>query len=343
VVKLAAMLDKRAVDQLLYYQPGIGTWLPPGQWGRLRTRMLTQLDLAFAIFLKYHVQNAYRFLMRYYEEGDEIYLFGFSRGAYTARVLAGMLHKVGLLARGNEELVSFAWQAFARADNLEEAQGFCATFSRRVPIEFLGVWDTVSSVRYAWRDQHFPYTYDNPSVRCVRQAMAIDERRAYFRQNLWIQPGRPGQDVRQVWFAGVHCDVGGGYLEAESGLAKIALSWMIAEVGARLAFDATTLAAVIPKESSKNYAAPSPLAKLHDSLRGLWHIIEWIPRRVHVKQPDGQYVKRWILPRGHRRWIDPSAEIHPSVFQRARLDRSYRPANLGDRLAQALARADEAA
>src|ERR1700730_692736 len=123
VVKLAALLDKGSTDQFLYYQPGIGTMPPPGVFNKAHKWLLTRLDLAFAILLKQHVQDAYRFLMRYYEAGDEIFMFGFSRGAYTARVLAGMLCKVGLLARGNEELVPFAWEMYATLDNDAEASG----------------------------------------------------------------------------------------------------------------------------------------------------------------------------------------------------------------------------
>ena len=105
VVKIAALLDKNAADQMLYYQPGIGTIPPPTVFSRTLKWVLTRLDLAFAILLKHHVQDAYRFLMRHYAPEDEIYVFGFSRGAYTARVLAGMVCKVGLLQKGNEELV----------------------------------------------------------------------------------------------------------------------------------------------------------------------------------------------------------------------------------------------
>ena len=114
VVKLYAMLDRDSNDQIAYYQPGIGTMAPQGLWGRFHRWFATRLDLAIAWLLQDHVTSAYRFLMRYYEAGDEIYIFGFSRGAYTARVLAAMLYKVGLLGKGNEELIEFAWSIFKR-------------------------------------------------------------------------------------------------------------------------------------------------------------------------------------------------------------------------------------
>ena len=131
----------------------------------------------------------------------------------------------------------------------EETRGFRNTFAKRVTVDLIGVWDTVSSVRYAGRDQHFAYTFDNPIVHKVRQALALDERRAYFRQNLWKEPARNGQDVKQVWFAGVHCDVGGGYVESESGLSKIALQWMLDECGSQLAFHPKAVANMLPKLS----------------------------------------------------------------------------------------------
>jgi uncharacterized protein (DUF2235 family) len=94
VVKLYAMIDRSKDDQIAYYQPGIGTSPPPGMWGKWKKWMVTRLDLAIAWLLEVHVTEGYRFLMRYYRDGDQIYIFGFSRGAYTARALAGMVQKI---------------------------------------------------------------------------------------------------------------------------------------------------------------------------------------------------------------------------------------------------------
>jgi len=101
VVKLYAMLDRTHADrQLAYYQPGVGTMAPASVLGRIKRWVIKELDLAMALFLSTHVCDAYRYLMRYYQEGDQIYIFGFSRGAYTARAVAAMVHKVGLLTPG---------------------------------------------------------------------------------------------------------------------------------------------------------------------------------------------------------------------------------------------------
>ena len=142
-------------------------------------------------------------------------------------------------------------------------------------------------------------TYDNPIVRTVRHAVSLEERRAYFRHNLWVDPARDGQDSRQVGFPGVHCDVAGGYREADSGLSKTAPRWMPEEIGPRLKFQQTACDAMLPSTNSQDYAAPSATAAIHESLRGLWRIVEYIPKRVNIRQSDGSYKTRWILPRSH--------------------------------------------
>jgi uncharacterized protein (DUF2235 family) len=325
VVKLYAMLDRARNDQLSYYQPGIGTYAPTGVWGHIKQWIVTRLDLAIAWLLSDHVTDAYRFLMRYYQEGDSIFIFGFSRGAYTARVLAGMLHKVGLLTQGNEELIPFAWDMFKRYDpDLELAEGFKKTFSRPVQVHFLGLWDTVSSVGWAWAPQHFQFTENNPSVDIVRHAVALDERRSYFVQNLW---GTLPPDIEQVWFPGVHCDVGGGYPENESGLSAIALKWMIGKAeAAGLFLDQNMKATVLPQQSTPDYIAPNAGGPTHESLSGLWWIVEYLPKSY--KDPAANFATRWMIHAGRPRHVNDYANIHVSVFERMRLVPTYQPKNL---------------
>jgi uncharacterized protein (DUF2235 family) len=323
VVKLYAMLD-RAHDQLAYYQPGIGTSVPTGVWGRIKRWVIKQIDHAIALFLSDHVCDAYRFLMRYYQDGDRIFIFGFSRGAYTARAVAGMLYKVGLLTQGNEELIPFAWHMFKYEQDKKLAEGFKATFSRRVEVEFIGLWDTVSSVGWAWDPQYLPYTQNNPIVHRVRHAIALDERRAYFVQNLW---GNVPSDVVQVWFPGVHCDVGGGgYKEQESGLSAIALRWMVGEAkAARLVLNPEMEKTVLPAPNTPNaaYAVPYAGGPSHESLSGLWWIPEFIPKPY--RDPAAQYEKRWMIHAGRHRHVAAGAKIHVSVFERMKLVPGYRP------------------
>ena len=154
------MLKKDCEDeQLCYYQTGIGTYEPPGIWAGLTMWIAkladeavawyaTSLYSAFTVdsvgcrYLDAHVMGGYAFLMDNYRCGDKISIFGFSRGAYTARALAGMLTKVGLLPKYNVEQVPFAWKFYQSTDkaSMIEAEGFKKTFSRSVEIDFLGVW-----------------------------------------------------------------------------------------------------------------------------------------------------------------------------------------------------------
>ena len=331
VVKTYAMVDRTRDDQLAYYQPGIGTYAPPGVWGKAKRWLITRLDLAVAWLLEDHVTAGYRFLMRYYREGDQIFIFGFSRGAYTARALAAMLYKVGLLTAGNEELLPFAWNMFKRERDPVVYKGFRHTFSRRVTVRFLGVWDTVSSVGWAWHPQYLQFTKDNPIVKVVRHAVALDERRAYFRQNLWTNDPPSTQDVQQVWFPGVHCDVGGGYVEREAGLSKIALKWMVEQAEAfGLRFQPKAKAAILPERDTEQEVAPSSTAMKHESLRGWWWIVEFWPKRI--KDPAKGFAPRWIIPRGRPRYVNENSKIHASVFERRDRVPSYQPSNLPQKL-----------
>ncbi|ORY11204.1 hypothetical protein BCR34DRAFT_484456 [Clohesyomyces aquaticus] len=209
ILKIFRMLDRNDDDQFHYYQPGIGTYVMSGSLShtgrldRLQSWYQKAKDSAVGTSFDAHVMGGYRFLMRYYSPGDDIYLFGFSRGAYTARFLAEMLDHIGLLSAGNEEMCRFAWKTFQKWQirlerNAEEKKekrrlldfmcAFRETFSRPVrPIRFLGLFDTVNSVpkfESAWMQRSkFPYTARS-SAKVIRHAVAIDERRAKFRQDL---------------------------------------------------------------------------------------------------------------------------------------------------------------
>ncbi|CAK7275586.1 hypothetical protein SEPCBS57363_006778 [Sporothrix epigloea] len=228
ILKIFRMLDRTADDQYHYYQPGIGTYVVSGGLSntstkaRIRSWYMKAKDSAFGSSFDQHVVGGYRFLMRFYNPGDEIYVFGFSRGAYIARFLAEMLDYVGLLSHGNEEMVHFAWKSFSqwqcrRNDSLKDGvnkkkemyafmKGFRETFSRPVRrIQFLGLFDTVNSVprfETAWMERSkFPYTARS-SAKIIRHAVSIDERRAKFRQDLVYQSSgsssKKHRDPRQV-------------------------------------------------------------------------------------------------------------------------------------------------
>lgn len=198
-----------------------------------------------------HLLAGYRFIMRYYQPGDHIYIFGFSRGAYTARFLAEMIHGLGLLSKGNEEMVQFAWDTFSsyqqsrgnvpqtdKDKKLKEfMQNFNKTFCRPdVGIHFLGVFDCVNSVGQfeipLWRTSY--KVIASPPARYIRHAVAIHERRLKFKPALFIMDkDGPPVDLKEVWFAGNHSDIGGGYGLAKGQkhlLSDTPLNWMIQEV-----------------------------------------------------------------------------------------------------------------
>ncbi|KAA1467854.1 hypothetical protein DENSPDRAFT_833006 [Dentipellis sp. KUC8613] len=273
IVQLFSMLKKDDRNQqMVYYQAGIGTYTIPQIATPFMAKVEKAIDEAIAVNLNAHVMGGYEFLMQNYHVGDKICIFGFSRGAYTARALAGMIHKVGLLPVCNHQQVPFAYKMFTREDSTgwKQSTAFKKAFSIDVEIEFLGVWDTVASVGFFPR--RLPFTASNNSVRYFRHAISLDEHRAKFKANLWhhnpshvhalgtakgemarsnhrrrpahdhqgrkvskrhlereYDDGEWDTDVLEVWFAGCHCDVGGGSVSngTRHSLARIPLRWMI--------------------------------------------------------------------------------------------------------------------
>ncbi|KAF9565097.1 hypothetical protein CPC08DRAFT_759803 [Agrocybe pediades] len=196
IVQLVSLLKKDDKNkQLVYYQTGIGTYTSPKVASPLMSKVMKTLDLMFALNLNAHVMSGYEFLMNNYVSGDKICIFGFSRGAYTARSLAGMLHKVGLLPAGNYQQVPFAYKMYTRTDSVgwEESTEFKKAFSVDVSIEFIGVWDTVDSVGII--PKRLPFTTSNTIVKTFRHAVSLDERRAKFKANLWNRPTEEEQKL----------------------------------------------------------------------------------------------------------------------------------------------------
>lgn len=333
VVKLYSILECDPNKQLAFYHPGLGTMGAPNALSRLSQWWTKMLGLAFGYGLASALTDCYGFLMDNYEEGDTVYLFGFSRGAYCARALAAMLHMFGLVRKGNNPLIPYLLRMFKKKKkqslDFQVAAKFKATFSRPCKPHFVGVWDTVSSIGWMYDPVTLPFTFLNPDIKCGRQAISIDERRCAFRQNLWSQKVRPQQDIKQVWFAGVHSDVGGGYLEKESGLAKVPLQWMIDE-----AVEQGLL--IIPKKKDQilgvvpDLTKPDCSAEMHNSLTGWWWPLEFLPRRYMDMSAQPPRL-RWKIPLARPRYIDENAVIHESVYERMKCLPSYRPVNLPKR------------
>ena len=335
VVELYRALVQDDERQACYYHPGVGTEGSPTSRNRVEACFSIVAGMGFGAGLLQYVGDAYRYLMQTYEDGDQIYLFGFSRGAYTVRALSGMLHMYGLLQSGNDGLIPYVLKMFARRSRkaggmeaiFEVADGFKATYSRKVTIHMVGVWDTVSSVGIVWDPLKLPYTARNPIMKNGRHAISIDERRCFFINNLWGAPF-PGQDIKQVWFAGVHSDIGGSYPSDESGLSQITLQWMLCEaVKLGLLVDSQKAQMVVGRFPPPPPVAPNPAQPIHVSLRRFWWLLEILP---HGYYDAATKKKRWRIPMGARRTIPPGSVFHESVGEKLRVDPTYKPQNLPD-------------
>jgi uncharacterized protein (DUF2235 family) len=303
VVRLIQVLNRNPDEQIIYYDPGVGTFPEPGFVTKLGKLFSEIMGLAFGAGLTSKIGEAYSFLMDQYQTGDRIYIFGFSRGAYTARALAGVIFQFGLLPSGSYNLIPYLLRLSKAINRLEDShpvaskkyweitRGFRATFARTAPeaasnveyvrIHFLGVWDTVSSVGWMWDPMHFSYTARNPAVEIFRHAIAIDEKRWFFRQNRWGKPKDPSkQNIKEYWFPGVHCDIGGGYAEDDpknqGGLWRSAFIWMLIEAAkAGLAIDTAKVRMVLHKTPHQR---PAWANQKHESLKWFWWPAEIFPK-----------------------------------------------------------------
>jgi uncharacterized protein (DUF2235 family) len=240
VVRLYEMLDlSDPALQIAYYDPGVGTFSAAGAWTPVARRLSKLLGLAFGSGMKTNLAEAYTYLMERYQPGDRIYVFGFSRGAYTARALVGMLKAVGLMRPGMENLVPYAVSVYAKnkdwtRQDWDQLHHFAGAFSNAVEgrvgisVAYLGIWDSVKASGVLRWNLRWPYTRQLPNVRRVRHAVSIDERCRPYREYL-VTPDKkhaaPGS-VEQVWFAGVHSDVGGTF-DDDPRLPTITLKWIV--------------------------------------------------------------------------------------------------------------------
>ena len=256
----------------------------------------------------------YEALVENYAEDDRIYLFGFSRGAFTVRALAGFIHRCGLLPPAQ---FSKAYNCFYREQHYEgmKSQSQLDEFKKRLKmfrnedrkckVHFLGIWDTVKSYGFIY-PQSLPHLRHNPSVLAVRHALALNERRSYYQPTSWGGIDHPLYDdvkpdeskdaneedvkedkVKEVWFAGSHSDVGGGYKQCESGLARAPFEWMLREARARqLCLNSVEFEKVLNSFPTERV--------LHESLHRFWWISECLPRFELENIPiPGQRVLKW--------------------------------------------------
>jgi uncharacterized protein (DUF2235 family) len=192
---------------------------------------------AFGEGIDENIRSGYMFLAQNYVAGDEIFIFGFSRGAFSARSLVGFIAVCGLLKRKMLGKLDEAWEYYRTADprTREDFCSRCQAETEDAKITFLGVWDTVGSLGIPGsifsdanaRKYQFHDTSPSDIVKVARHALAIDEHRDEFEPTLWTGDVPKGSDIKQVWFAGAHSDIGGGYRNRL--LAEIPLRWMAQE------------------------------------------------------------------------------------------------------------------
>lgn len=235
VYKLFNMLEDRTDKQVAFYDPGLGT-----DWRKITG------NISGRGFCK-NILDCYHFIFQNYQAGDQVYLFGFSRGAATVRSLSGFIHLFGILPKCREDLIRKAFEIYkirnADRRNSEAAKFIEKNSTMWCKIKFVGVWDTVAALGFptAWGsfllDKFFPHKFHSfelsDSVEFARHALSIDDERKTFHPTYWrtLENDEKGERLKQVWFCGVHTDVGGGYEEDE--LSNITLSWMVKEATAK--------------------------------------------------------------------------------------------------------------
>ena len=296
--------DQGGTPQVVHYHDGVGTNFGQRLSGG-----------AFGAGLFANVRDAYRFLMHNYEPGDRLYFFGFSRGAYTVRSLAGMVRKCGILRRGHEDqedaaVANYRGYGEELAPDSPAMQAFRRdhAYNAEQEIEMIGVWDTVGAMGIPNLDGRFRLLdgldwqfHDvklSSLVKNAFHALAIHEHRKEFVPTLWEQKEdakQKGQRLEQVWFTGAHSDVGGGY--AQAGLSDVALQWMIAKAKeCGLEFD----------EKMVGKISANALAEAHDSFSVLYKVLDVLGHAA-----GGVWRKVGPL-KAAPNWED----VHPTVVER---------------------------
>ncbi len=330
--QLIAPHDADGVAQSVAYLPGVGVRPGLGHW----------LGGMFGLGLADLVREGYQWLCNHWQSGDAVYLFGFSRGAYAARSLAGMIDQCGLLhADGHGQVdataVATAYAIYRNAGSpggIAAAQAFRARSSTIVDIHFIGVWETVGDLGIPNTAAWFPFSraryrfHDTQLSGCVRhacQALALDEHRADFAPTLWTagpaatEPGAAvpsmAAEVEQRWFIGSHSDVGGGYAHDGAGrapdpLPDLPLAWLQRRaMAAGLACTATVI--------------PMPNADLG------------VPRNSYAEFLHGLYrlfSRPYVRPIG----TGVNESVDDSVWQRWQADATYRSPSLMQAIKQAV-------
>jgi len=306
--KMLLSKDKSGIIQKAFYDEGVGT-----KWYNKFTGGL------FGLGINENILDAYKFIVENYEKDDEIYLFGFSRGAYTARSVAGFIYNCGLLKKMNNKLLKEAFLLYKdRNDDTKPSSDKATDFRNKycydnVKIKCVGVWDTVGALGIPLdifdkinKDLFNTQFYDvrlNKTIEFAFHAVAIDEHRKPFVATLWEQDpdaNANGQILEQVWFTGVHSDVGGGYSNTD--LANCTLNWMIEKAKtAGLAF-------------KNDVITGNGNGEMHDSMTNLYEKLGTVNRKMN----NGIEFNESLSQEARNRWNadinNYKANVNPNIL-----------------------------
>lgn len=324
VIHLYSCLDFN-LNQIGYYNPGVGTIAPNGIRNWFARQWYIFKDSLSASSLEANVMDAYIYLMNHYEDGDKIYLFGFSRGAYTVRMLSGIIEMFGLLHKGNSNHLRYVVEIYSKGkgpDLFKIANSFRVRFSKTIRIHYIGVWDTVvaaGGILSLYKS--FPFSRSLTVANVVRHALAIDERRKHY-DFYSVRETHP--NYKEVFFAGVHSDVGGSY--TDEGLSKITLEWMLGEASAAgLMLNKTKVDKYVYGMDSY-YQKPNYLQEIHNSCTLKFKIADLVPR-PRFKEKGWFFQMRFDWRLWPKRIIADNALIHESVFRKMD-ETTYNPTNI---------------
>jgi uncharacterized protein (DUF2235 family) len=301
-------------EQRTFYHRGVGS--TPDE--RLRGG-------AFGYGLSRDVRDVYQFLVQNYEPGDRLYFFGFSRGAFTARSTAGFVRNCGILRATESHRIDEAYTLYRSRRRKTQPRGveaslFRRSYSHEPRIRFIGVWDTVGALGIpvdglhlsSWINRRWQFhdTTLSSTVDAAYHALAVDEQRGPFQPALWSQQGDAPkhQILEQVWFSGVHCDIGGG--NPEHKLSDIPLQWMVSRArscGLHFkpeAFSHCTEPGT-PTNDDEGFqrltcVAPDALGNFDDSRTGMYRLIPRFRRKLGIAENGNEYVSSSALLRRER-------------------------------------------
>jgi uncharacterized protein (DUF2235 family) len=303
VLKLSRAINPSAngVKQHVFYDWGLGSYhnsLSAGTTGR---------------GIHKNILDGYRYIVQNYNTDDKIFLFGFSRGAYTVRALCGLINNCGILKRPDARLISEAWRIYKNPLPKNHPNGEAANIFRNthchIPrkVHFVGVWDTVGALGIPFsimglfeKHDEFYDTKMSANVSIARHALAIDEQREDFAPTIWNP--NSGVDLKQIWFAGVHSDIGGSYPpDKKTGIrtADTPLAWML---------DEAINAGLEIEPRIKDSLTDSTKGKLHKSRNHVYRLKSPLHRPLIIENKP--------------------TKIHPSVKSRYMADSKYRPPQL---------------